>query len=523
MKRAITFMVFVLLFLATNGIAQDYVFDEEFNNNYKGWPVTKSGDIERNIRNGKYIWDGSGSSLSSNWELVEMTLDQSRDFALEMSIKKSSGPESEWGVGLIWGDMNNRFSVFGSTGKYAIIDNIYGRNPSDYINTGNTINKLTVKKMDRKLKFYMNDNYLGSGDFKSFSPSKIGVYLYMDNIRIEIDYIRAYYLSSESNNNNNDNNVLKEDFSNNSNGWYEGESTDYSFKVKNGKYVYQRFAEDAKGTSWANKTSLDYDKNFTIETTINKISGIQDYGYGLLFGYKDVDNMNAFLLSGNGYFKISGWNNTTESKHYAWTTSSYINQGNGSVNGLKIVKTGSDYKFYINDNYVATVSDINVPGTKVGYIIYKNQKVEIDNLYISYNINDQNNKKVIKSTEERQDKSLFGPEAVCVYEFLEIWIDDASNDDKLMNFISPKYLNKNNLNKSEYNVNLYYPVNFKIKSIDKENSLVTALIWGEDKKWIHKLTFKVVREDGKLYVYPSQYTTSMYIYPWSQLESNVSE
>jgi hypothetical protein len=108
-----------------------------------------------------------------------------------------------------------------------------------------------------------------------------------------------------------------------------------------------------------------------------------------------------------------------------------------------------------------------------------------------------------------------------VIQFLKEMIAHKDNDG-LKKYISPAYLKENNLDISKYNINTYYPVDFSIVGFDKEPCIVYAKIWGKDRGWVHKLGFKVVMEDKKLYLYPGQHSDD-YIHPWYTVESYITE
>lgn len=498
----------------------DVVFYDDFKDNSNNWPIEGGTGITRSIKNSKYIWEGTGSEFNSNWEFVPIELDQNRDFVIESSIKKVAGPESGWGYGLLWGDDQNRFTIFGSTGNYSIIGDIYTRNPSNFINQGNATNKLTIKKTGDILKFYVNDNYLSQADFKTFSPNKIGVYFYMNDVRIEIDYIKIYYtgektIVNQKNIPTGGDVVFKEDFSDNRNSWPTTGGTRVTRSIKNSKYIWEGDSSDFNSNWEFVPITLDQSRDFMIESTIRKVSGPEDgWGYGLLWG----SDQNRFTIFGSsGSYSIIG-------DIYARNPSPSINTGN-ATNKLTVKKIGDKLKFYVNDNYLAQADFTTFTPNQIGVYFYMNNvRIEIENITITYLTSSSENNEVKKPVvEEVQDRSLLGVESAFVYDFLAIWRDDASNKEKLMNCISPKYLNNNDIDKSTHEVNLYYPTGYKIEKFDKDNSIVTALIWGSDKSWMHRIYFKVVRESGKLYFYPSKVSESNYIYPWDHVDEYVKE
>ncbi len=89
--------------------------------------------------------------------------------------------------------------------------------------------------------------------------------------------------------------------------------------------------------------------------------------------------------------------------------------------------------------------------------------------------------------------------------------------------ISPKYLQENNINVEDYNINLYYPKGYSIESYNNQTGIIVAEIWGSNHDWTHRLEFKLVKEKGKLYLYPEKHTTSNYLYPWYKSETYINK
>lgn len=89
--------------------------------------------------------------------------------------------------------------------------------------------------------------------------------------------------------------VFQDDFSDNRNSWWEGSNEDYFFKVTNGTYVFDNYSQTTY--TIAKNVGLTQDDDFVIETTIRKVSGVDNQVYGLVWGYQDADNCYTFSLS----------------------------------------------------------------------------------------------------------------------------------------------------------------------------------------------------------------------------------
>jgi hypothetical protein len=92
---------------------------------------------------------------------------------------------------------------------------------------------------------------------------------------------------------------------------------------------------------------------------------------------------------------------------------------------------------------------------------------------------------------------------------------------EMMDAISPMYIKEKNINKSMYKVDNYTIWGYSIETYTNDG-LVSAKVWGEDRKWVHLLTFKLRHEGGKLYLIPSDHSDS-YIYPWWERKTYIKE
>ncbi|MCK9613074.1 MAG: hypothetical protein PHR81_02555 [Bacteroidales bacterium] len=93
---------------------------------------------------------------------------------------------------------------------------------------------------------------------------------------------------------------------------------------------------------------------------------------------------------------------------------------------------------------------------------------------------------------------------------------------KLMDGLSPEYIKKNDIDKEKYKVNNYSVWGFSIDSYDNKEGLIVTKIWGEEKRWMHRLTFKIVKEKGKMYMMPSKHSDA-YIDPWYKVDTYIKE
>lgn len=177
------------------------------------------------------------------------------------------------------------------------------------------------------------------------------------------------------------NTIFYDNFSSNSKDWPVKNNANVTLEIRNG-YYYFTHHNKTKGWSAHKQIRIVESRDFIIETKIKKISGIQDNGFGLIWGRKDTDNQFAFIISGNGYFKIKKERFGKETLFQDWKTHSAINQGNGALNTLKISKSYGKVYFYINGRLVHSMSSQKFPGERVGFVVYNNQSIAIDYLSV---------------------------------------------------------------------------------------------------------------------------------------------
>ena len=141
-----------------------------------------------------------------------------------------------------------------------------------------------------------------------------------------------------------------------------------------------------------------FSKDFIIETAIGEI-GTSTGWYGVTFGRKNSSNEFSFLLSGNGNYKFRKFDNDVYKEIIPLTFASSIKTGTNAENIVKIVKSGSLIRFYINNTYVNEAPFERFFGNKFGYTIYFDRKINADYLDIKYQTETYNNPPVIVITD----------------------------------------------------------------------------------------------------------------------------
>lgn len=394
-----------------NNSGNSVVFDS-FDNNGNSWSTSNSNDANLQIVGGKYYFEHKKET--GGWtSTTDFPFDATRDFRIETKILKVDGV-IDYGYGIIWGrkdgDDQNRFFI-ASNGLFSIDNYVNGVNKkekpwaaSSYLNQNNNAsNTLTIEKIGNQVKYYINDNNVFTQNYTPIKGHRAGFVVYGKQ-KVAFEYFSISYLNSNNNNivnNINTNSKLSEEFSDNSGNWAISNTTDARLAVNNGKYYFENKLTES-GYNSTNVFNIDENKNFEIEAKIDKIMGVSNYSYGLLWG-KGTKTAFRFFITSNGYYKISRLVDNEEQVIVKFTASSFLNEGNGSSNILKISKKGDSFNYYINGNFVTKTDAEPLGGDRFGFEVFNQQEIAIDYLRVSQSDNVIVNKKTILKAPLNED------------------------------------------------------------------------------------------------------------------------
>ncbi|GAB4420413.1 MAG: hypothetical protein OHK0039_34020 [Bacteroidia bacterium] len=180
-----------------------------------------------------------------------------------------------------------------------------------------------------------------------------------------------------------DESIFYDEFSDNRNNWWTGDIESGRNEIRYGQlYMEHKRA----GQSWVptlNIATLDIGSDFSIETRIRKIGGIQNNGFGISFGGSDKSHRYDFIITGDGHYslgKVDGDGDRADL--ITWVKSDKIKTGDDGVNVLRIDKKGSSLRLSINGSYLTEYNGATLFGREVGFVIYRNIAIEIDYLHI---------------------------------------------------------------------------------------------------------------------------------------------
>ena len=141
---------------------------------------------------------------------------------------------------------------------------------------------------------------------------------------------------------------------------------DPKFEIHQGEYIL----ESKTGGQWMSTrpVPLDQKGDFKIELVARKISGTDEYGYGLVWGAKDLHNFYIFDIRGNGSYSFEKITNDTFTKAFE-DVGPMVNKFN-STNKLSLKKTGDSLEFFINDRLINRSPFLPFMGNYIGCIIF---------------------------------------------------------------------------------------------------------------------------------------------------------
>jgi hypothetical protein len=163
--------------------------------------------------------------------------------------------------------------------------------------------------------------------------------------------------------------VFGDTFDSNANDWPAGDYSDErltgSREIIDGKYHWE--ADALGGVIWWSIPDVASVSDFYLVVNAQRISGVADGQYGVIFRRADRDNYGLFKIEDSQYYKFSvryqgEWETVID-----WTETSAIRPV--GVNRLAVVGEGSHFSFYINDEYVGEVDEDRLPSGTMGLAI----------------------------------------------------------------------------------------------------------------------------------------------------------
>lgn len=381
---------------AVNALVEEYqasplVFNDTFDSSdydwYTGPDTSELANGTLSIRDGKYHW--SYKALEGFIQTLVPDHPKRTDFYLSVEAQKTSGAEDGlYGVVVRKVDEDN-FYFFAISDKREVYIYLLYENEWQTIDVHNfesairpgEVNTLGVLADGDYLAFFINGQYITDIDNAQLKSGYFGLGINLhaagDTIEADFDNIKLFdpnirptatpwpsptpvsaadaaqqverYLQLPI--------IFEEDFESNLKAWDTyGRTfqTGYGTRlIFNGIYKWSVITRNREG--WAAIPSAEDESNFYYAADVQQTKGPDDVQYGLAFRAVDEDNFYFFSITNEGQYLVQARFKGIWSRRIAPTSSSAIRPG--QVNRLAVIAEGSEFLFFINDTFVASLHD----------------------------------------------------------------------------------------------------------------------------------------------------------------------
>jgi len=122
---------------------------------------------------------------------------------------------------------------------------------------------------------------------------------------------------------------------------------------------------------------FSFDSDFTLDVSMRLVKSSGYYSYGVVFGAKDAFNNYTFQIKAANLFSIRQTREGVPRELKGGRIESPGTAQN-SLNTLKVVRQGNNFRFYINDALVDEITNLSFAGKKVGIFVDGESEVAVD-------------------------------------------------------------------------------------------------------------------------------------------------
>jgi hypothetical protein len=149
----------------------------------------------------------------------------------------------------------------------------------------------------------------------------------------------------------------------------------------NGHYTMTN-KTDGFYSAWNSADLGPFFDNYSIETELVHEGGTDEWGYGLTFGLKDIENRFIFILS-DGFAYIAKRKNGSPEVIMKWKEFDFINKGNYATNHLEVRKVNGQWSFYVNHQLVHSCPAQSFFGNNFGLYVEDKQKITMNYIKVT--------------------------------------------------------------------------------------------------------------------------------------------
>ncbi|HVK40228.1 MAG TPA: OmpA family protein [Candidatus Kapabacteria bacterium] len=174
--------------------------------------------------------------------------------------------------------------------------------------------------------------------------------------------------------------AFNDEFTDNRNTWWVGESPNGACSVAGGHYSVSCVRP---GSWWYAERPIYIDpkKDYTIEVRIRQNRGSHSGGFGIVFGASDPQNFNQFIISSSGAAAVVIAEGDRWNELLPWTRVEGIAPMR-QYNVLTVERRGSRMRYLVNAKEVATSPVVRLHGFDFGVLVSDTMEVEVDRVTI---------------------------------------------------------------------------------------------------------------------------------------------
>jgi len=373
-------------------LAAGWLFYDDFTDNRNQWEIdSTSKEFQMVIRSSGYnIWNRTKDKGGTILRKIS-NFNEKNNYRIEMTIKYNSVGPDNVGNGLLIGcdEKISNFYRFLITkdGQFKVDESIVGlivplqdwKVSNEILKYGD--NKLGFVHLNGQWIFYINEKPVYETKAKELPGQQMGI-LISPGFDFLCKTFKVYDWTKAAS----DPTAVKEplyevqtydDFKTNSHDWEIINDNDVTSSFTGEAY---RIKNKFTGYFMPSLRYGDADMPaHRVEVDARHIDGVDDYGFGIAFAKKDVNNSFVFYISSNGYFTVGKFENGNWNSLQDWTETDAVKKGNNAINRLRYENDQKAWKwnFYINDVLVYSHYAIkNVPGKFFGCIVENKQTVD---------------------------------------------------------------------------------------------------------------------------------------------------
>ena len=175
--------------------------------------------------------------------------------------------------------------------------------------------------------------------------------------------------------------LFREDFNDNQHEWLVANTATYRAAVVNGGYRLENRTDQAN--LFYDLQVVQPNRNYRIVGQFRQLAGVDNYGYGLVWGTRDGNNSNNFIISSSGQVNIYLNRQGKITTLYGWKPAASI-KPLGEENFLEVRRTGPILFFLVNNQVVWQTPAASLPflGQQVGFIVSNRMTVQVGRLSI---------------------------------------------------------------------------------------------------------------------------------------------